>query len=842
MKDLLKIILITLWVFLPLDKALALATAPTGAPSLPPAPKPIEVTADSVQQDSANHIIKARGNVVVFYEGKTVHADRLTVNSETGIGHAEGHVVITEENGSRLTGKQSKFKLKTHQGKLYNAKGILVGKGPMLGASRKVPVNTGAGTTSIPPRDDIPSPSTAQNTKAGATSSPIPGGIPSATAPATAQNTGAGARPTSSTSPGGMPNTSNAQGNIEYYVTGKELVKVGDTHYTGTQASLTTCKGKLPDWMIQAEATDMQMGDRALFKNGIIKVHDVPVFFVPYGYVPLDQERKSGFLTPVAGYGNLNGTTLNNAFYWAINRWSDATFMADYMSKRGVRPGIEYRYTPAQNTAGYFSANYLDDKSLKQQFYTVHWLHNQNFTEDNASINAKLELQGTNNPNKVLSENVDTRTSRNTDSYLAANKAWGNTSVSFISQYKASTVGQNAAGQTVEDNFALLPQAILRTQKISIGNSPVYFNQETSFSAFYSNLDPSKITKDYTTINRVDFHPQLSLPFRPTPWLSVTPTAGLRETYYSQGVDAADYHNRLPGFSRQLFDLGATFEGPKFSKIYFADGGDISPFKHTIEPSVTYSYIPDNKETINRSKIKVFDSVDMVGSINRTTYYLTQRILQKNVINEDISETRDILKFEVSQSYDARATTQSLPNGYAAFSPQGQTKVGFSPIRFDLTSRPMNQLMLNANTTYDPYVNEIKTLNFEVGIKPSKLLSLLLERRYTRDTTTYMTGGVQQTIPGTTFDTATATLTLPKGWKLQYTTRYDESLTRFMENDVSLGFNDPCRCWGLSFDYIKRNIYNLNIVQPETMFMFNLNLLGMGSYGSGQQQLLHRDF
>lgn len=759
MKDLLKIILIISWVLLPLDEVLAQGNPATDSPPSATGQKPIEVTADAVQQEAAEHIIKARGNVIVTYEGKTIRADRLIVNTETGIGEASGHVVITEE-GSRLTAQRSKFNLKTHQAKLYNTRGVL---------ARKT-------TGSILP--------------------------------------GAGAPPPALGSRPQQPNgTAPPPQKVEYYVKGKELVKIGENHYKATQASLTTCKGKLPDWMIQAESADMIVGDRALFKNGIIKIRDVPVFYLPIGYVPLDQERKSGFLTPIAGNSSINGNTVSNAYYWAINRESDATFFIDYMSTRGVRPGIEYRYTPEKTTRGVFSASYLDDKSLDQQFYKVNWTHNQ-VLPGAISINGKLDLMGNNNPDKTFNDNTTDRTRRNTDSFLSANKTWSNTSLDLLTRYQSNTVDQ-----TIDDKFGLLPQAVLRTQKNAIGNTSVYFSQESSFSGFYTNLDPSRTTSDYTTIQRFDVHPQLSLPLKPTPWLSVTPTVGARETYYSQGIDANDYHNRLNGFSRELLDVGTVIEGPKFTKIYFAESSVFSKLKHIIEPRVAYTYISDRNESENRQRIKVFDNVDLLGSVNRTTYYLTQRLLQKRVINDELSETRDILKFEISQSYDARATTVSLPTGYSAFFPQGHTTEPFSPIRFDLNSRFTDELMINGNSTYNPHSGQIDTVNFELGVKPSRMLSFLIERRYTRDATTFITG--------------TTTLTLPKGWKFQYSSRYDEVENQFQENDVSLGFNDPCRCWGISFDYIKRNNYNLGLAQPETKFMFNLNLLGLGKFGSG---------
>ena len=762
---------VLLCVFLPLNEVVALDNQSSKPTQSPAKQKPIEITADSVQQESARNLVKARGNVVVTFEEKTVHADRLIVNTVTGVGEAMGHVVINDGD-TRLTADRTRFNMKKNKGKMQNAKGVLVKK-------EAPPV----------PKPEIP------------VSMPIP-----------------------------MPQKNPLPVAREFYVKGKDLSLVGKDHYQAKEASLTTCTGNLPTWLIQAESADVKMGDRALFTKGIFKVYDVPILYMPVGYLPLDNERKSGFLMPIMGTGSLNGFEMTNAYYWAINEQSDATITADYMQKRGVRPELEYRYTPDKTTRGTFRGSFMEDKLSNESLYKVDWTHSQ-VLPGNVAVNGKLDLVGNNTIDRSFSSNTIDQTKRNTDSFLSASKGWSNNTLDFVTRYQEST------DSAVKDTFALLPQVTFKTQKNLIGSTPFYFSQETSYTGFYNNLTPGAATTDYALINRFDTHPQVSVPLRVAQWLSVTPTVGARETYYSQGIDSLN--DRSSGFSRGLFEAGGTVDGPKFSKIYFAGRTDYAQVKHTIEPRLVYNYIPDINEAENRSRIKVFDATDLYGAINRTTYYLTQRLLQKRYISEDRFDTREILKFEVSQSYDARATTQAVPTAYTAVSPLNPTVQTFSPIRLDFNSRLVDPFMLNAGTTYNAYDNQIKTFNIEVGAKPVNNLSLIIERRYTKDAISFLTGIAQPT----TFITGTISYLLPKeGWLVQYSSRFDEFNRDFVENDLSLGFNDPCRCWGLSFDFVKRNNFSTGFAQPETKYMFNLNLLGLATVGTGHEKLMHRVF
>ena len=595
-----------------------------------------------------------------------------------------------------------------------------------------------------------------------------------------------------------------------YYVSGKEIIRLSDNHYKLKKSSLTTCRGTLPDWKIEASWVDLKNGDRALFTHGWFKIRDIPVLYLPAGYIPINRERKSGILFPSFGTSNTDGFTLKNSYYWAINRSHDATLSVDYLEKRGVRPEVEYRYAPSEGTRGEIRGSYLDDDLTGGEFWKVDGTHEQSLP-NGFKFNGKLDLESNSGFNKTFEDNTDLRTRRSSDSFASINRIWANNSLDILARFRDSTE------DNVDDTLLLLPQVTYKTQKTPIGNSLFYFNQDSSYTFFEKDLNTSPSVDDTFNVHRIDFHPQISAPMNIAPWLAFTPTIGVRETYYSKGRDANN--QKHSGFSRESFDFQAAFEGPKINKIFHLDSQKFPKMKHLIEPRVTYDFIPDIDED-DRNKIRVLDAVDSVVPTSRVSYFLTQRLLRKETLNTDNFQTREIMRFEVSQSYDLREATRA--------SISGRKRKPFSDFRFDLDSRLMDELLLNADATYSLHDDVVNTVNVELGIKPINNLSLYLERRYTRNSTTFLMG---------TFDWA-----FKKGWRFQASTRYDEETETFRENDISLLYDNPCRCWGFSFDFINRNLVTGGESRDETKFQISFILRGLGSIRSGKDELIHRGF
>ncbi len=601
---------------------------------------------------------------------------------------------------------------------------------------------------------------------------------------------------------------------FDYFFKGKEIKKVGKDHYRLKDSYITTCSGKVPDWSFDADNLDVIKNDRALFSGGVLRIRDVPILYLPLGYIPINKDRKSGFLTPKFGLSNTDGITFKPIYYWAIDDHSDATIGVEYLEKRGVRPELEYRYTPSKETEGIFNGVLLDDRSTGGLFYKVDWTHDQVF-KNRARFKAKLDLESDSSFNKTFEDDTNLRTRRNSDSFASLNKNWANSTLDILARYRDSTQDNN------DDTFGQLPQVTFQQQRQPIGKSAFQFNQETSYTHFLLDLNPAPAVDDTFQVHRFDFHPQISRPISIAPWLAFTPTIGFRETAYTRGLESTGSTVRTGSFTRESIDINGALEGPKINKIYFAGGKSKTKVKHVIEPRVSYDFIP-NIDKGDRNKIRVIDGVDAINETSVANYSLTQRLLKKEVGRNGNAQTIEILRFDISQSFDFNKDTQpisTLNDGRP-----------LSDVRFDLNSRLSDALLFNVDATYDVYDTELESLNLEVGVKPVRDLSLFVERRFILNQSTFLLGSLYWA--------------LQKGWQIKATTRYDELAENFLENDLSLLYNNPCECWGFSLDFINRNIISGNVNQQENKFLFTITLRGIGTEGIGTKGInhIHRQF
>lgn len=596
-----------------------------------------------------------------------------------------------------------------------------------------------------------------------------------------------------------------------YYIKSRELTRLSDKHYDAKSVSLTTCKGKLPDWLFEAESMDIITGDRAVFTGGVLKIRDIPILYIPAGYLPMDQERKSGFLFPSLGNSDIDGVTLNNEYFWAIDDHSDATFRLGYRSKRGVAPGIEYRYTPSPGTSGFLSGSFLDDKITGGTFWKVDASHSQDLPNGFKFIGS-LDLESE-EFNKTFNDNTSQRARRISDSFATITKRWDSSTLDIIARFRDSSEASS------DQTLAELPQITYKTLRQTIGDTKFYFNQDTNFTSFLTDLDSDPNVDDNFMVQRLDFHPQLTRTIKIAPWLSFTPTLGLRETLYSKGLNTAN-NKRSDFFTRESLDLTARLEGPKFEKIFKTGNKLIPKVKHLLEPRLTFSFIPDIDRK-DRDKIRAFDAIDSVSPQSLITYSLTQRILQKESDGKGDFDTRQALRFTLSQSYDLREATK--------IDTDSNPSEPFSDIRFDLDSRLIDPLLINIETTYDVYDAVLKTLNFEVGFKPVDSLTFFVERRFTRR-------GDKSTV-------ATLDWDFKKGWNFKASTRLDEKTWTHRENNLSLLYDDPCQCWGFNVDFIQRDNFTGGARTKETKFLMGITLRGLGSISSGtKEKFIHRPF
>lgn len=146
--------------------------------------------------------------------------------------------------------------------------------------------------------------------------------------------------------------------------------------FEGARLTACDCVDGPPSWEIRATSADVVPGDRATMTWPVLYVtprflgidHLVPVFALPWGYLPI-AERKTGLLIPQLVFDR-NGMTLGLPVFLALSRSWDATVTPEWITgpsaaqlaqdQRGVRGpglGLELRWAPSADAAGYFRSH-----------------------------------------------------------------------------------------------------------------------------------------------------------------------------------------------------------------------------------------------------------------------------------------------------------------------------------------------------------------------------------------------------------------------------------------------------------------------------------------------------
>jgi LPS-assembly protein len=153
-----------------------------------------------------------------------------------------------------------------------------------------------------------------------------------------------------------------------FHITANKIRKTGENTYRIDEATFTTCDGDKPDWKISGKDIKIKDDGSGTAKHATLRVRNVPVLYSPYFYYPADRDRQSGFLMPEFSSSDRKGERYIQPFFWAISDSSDATFYADYMSKRGLKLGAEYRYILSERTQGTLMLDGFHDSKLDNGF------------------------------------------------------------------------------------------------------------------------------------------------------------------------------------------------------------------------------------------------------------------------------------------------------------------------------------------------------------------------------------------------------------------------------------------------------------------------------------------
>jgi len=635
-----------------------------------------------------------------------------------------------------------------------------------------------------------------------------------------------------------------------YHLTGNLIQKTGEKTYTIDEATLTTCDGDKPDWKITGKNVKITAEGGGSARHATMWARNMPVLYTPYFYYPARKNRQTGLLWPEFGNSNHWGWNYNQPFFWAIDESSDATFYAQYMTERGLRGGMEYRYVLDDWSKGTWMIDGIDDdktdvggessadwgyedgnRVILRKNTDRYWLRGSHQQKMPYDIRGQLDVDLVSDQDytrefnsgymgwKQSQDYFEDVFNRNLDDYndpvrtnrLNFNKLWPGYSLNVLFRYDLDSTIRNSGDPDL--TLQQLPAINFGAIKQRIATSPFFYNLNSEY-LYYWSVDGSRT-------QRADAAPRLYLPFQLKPFISIEPSVGLRGTLWYLDKEEFGPEGDKRFYSRGLYDTRLDLFTELFKVLRF-EGQSIEAIKHTVRPRITHTFIPD----VDQDDLPNFDTVDRISNVNLLTYSLTNTLTSKirkqgtfgithrfdenkpEIIDSPADYSyHDFLRFELQQSYDINEAREKNP------------EKPFSPLDARLDIFPGKYIGLDATALWSVYDNNL--LSHNVGAKLWDLRGdrLSVEYRYTRDS---------DEINLNEANSIYGDLSLKVTGRIRVSGLYEYNFLDKTRVQTGFGLNYTADCWsidGLLVD--KVNVDHSTNLSWE----FKIKLFGLGEFG-----------
>jgi LPS-assembly protein len=418
-------------------------------------------------------------------------------------------------------------------------------------------------------------------------------------------------------------NFTNVRGEVGpgIFITAEKAERREDGRYELTNATVTTCcDGPRPGWTMAVSHATVDPSRRVTAKGSVLRLENVPVFYMPYIAVPTaDRARSTGFLIPSTSTSTTKGRSLREAFYWAINRSADATITGEYFSKRGPAVSVDFRAIPSPSSSIQIETLFARDR-LGQGGRSARILGYGNFWNGFRGV-ADMNLVSSFVFRQVYEDgfNIISSPLEHSVAFLSRNQP--RISTNFL--YARNGVFFTDEPTVILRKFPTFEAGVPSTP---IANLPIYFSSEIGLTGV-ARRDAAITTP--TFVERIDLHPMVEVPVMRSSILDWSHHVGFRETAYThsrqQGRVIGDALNRVS------FEFGSSIVGPQIER-------DFGSWRHVVEPSVNTLFIggPDRfRNTI------VVDNADLVTSTNEIEYAITNRFFT----------SREVFSWRLAQKY-----------------------------------------------------------------------------------------------------------------------------------------------------------------------------------------------
>lgn len=389
-----------------------------------------------------------------------------------------------------------------------------------------------------------------------------------------------------------------------FQITSERFEKTGKDSFFIRKGEFTTCPcDPEPDWKFGIRRSRMTIDGYAVARDVTFRIRDVPVLWFPWAAFPVKLKRQSGFLIPSFSHSGTRGYEIELPFYWAINRWSDATFTLDAMSERGLRPEAAYRFALNSKSEADIRGTLFHDKETNDTRYRYYGENRFQYAE-HWSANARWDIPSDDQYYYDMVDEDILRTARNVPS--RGFTAWRG---SNDSQALSVTWVTDVQGTPDDNVVQRLPQYSATILPRPLGQTGIALGGDIDATYFYRRAGD----REARARGSIDFSRPITL--YPavffTPYFSVN-LLGEVPTSDNTGTQTA---GRVVPYGGANLELN-------FRREFLRSGG--TRFVHLVTPGAGFRWVPG----LDQDNIPIVDMWDRIIEQRQFLFSLYQRLLR----------------------------------------------------------------------------------------------------------------------------------------------------------------------------------------------------------------------
>jgi lipopolysaccharide assembly outer membrane protein LptD (OstA) len=506
--------------------------------------------------------------------------------------------------------------------------------------------------------------------------------------------------------------------------TGQKIKKVDEETYFIEDGIYTTCEIDTPHYHFYSPKMKVIHKDQIIAEWIFLNFGGVPFPIpVPFAVFPIESGRRSGLIPPVFGESGQYGRYFSRfGYFWAISDYMDLNLLGDYYTRGSYSARSRFRYAKRYDYTGNLEGEYkkfviherTDPDRSERIDWRIKWNHNQNITPT-MRLDANLEFLSSDFLGRSVTSYSDLLRNE-VVSNATLFKSWEESGNSLSLSYSRRQVLQSGDINEVLPNLTFnMSQKYPFKRDVATGGQRWYELIGYTYSGQFQN----NRTKTGGNLQiRGGIQHNISTSASPKiGYFSVTPRISYQERWYNKriekefaGLTSGGKDSIITNDVKEInflrtFNMGLS-ASTKFYGIVQPNVLGISAIRHTVNPSISYSYQPDFSTSFWGYYGTYINSKGEEVKYNKFEREIFRGVSEGEQQNISFSVTNN---FEMKTTVDPTDTTDreekiQLLNLTAGINYNfAADSVRFSPLSLGFRTQVGNWFNLNGNASYTLY-------------------------------------------------------------------------------------------------------------------------------------------